>query len=336
MSSRAILITGASRHSLGEATVREYRRRSSEAQIFVINKSSNRDLGSAAHEIIMDLNPLCHSFGLAGFAAELLEKIEPHLAEAGCCGIGCLIQGAAVYDFGPFAGYDASRRSRLMGLNILGTVEVLFAVLAVNKRLGLLSEESLTEIFVGAFQGLQVRTGRQLYASSKAWGIDFCTALVAGNEISRCVYAAPGPIDTPMLHRNHWVKKAGGSEQFFDLVLQRTRHEYESIFLGCEENTLTRVAREQGVDSMGELQEAMGRYRSERANAKVAELGVMSPADCAAALVDTALSDDRGSGVYLIGIERERGPFIRMSTFESLDRNRLFLSVSEELSWPST
>jgi NAD(P)-dependent dehydrogenase (short-subunit alcohol dehydrogenase family) len=335
MANEATLITGASRHSLGEAIVREYLRRRPDIRIVVINKLSNPDLGATVGEIIMDLNPLNHARGLVGFAAELKDKIEYGITEAGCSGIECLVQGAAVYDFGPLTSYDTARRGRLLGLNILGTVEVLFSVCALNDRLRRLSEKSLTQIFVGAFQGLQVRAGRQLYASSKAWAIDFCAALVEGREIPRCLYVAPGPIDTPMLHRNHWVNKASGPEQFFEQVLRGTRAEYESIFLRCEESTLIEVAQGQGGGLVGELQEAMGRYQAERAKAKVAELGVMSAADCAAALVDTGLSPERGSGVYLIGTERGNRPFIKMASFESLDRNSLFLSVAEELRWPS-
>ncbi|MGA7401423.1 MAG: hypothetical protein WBW38_15465, partial [Candidatus Sulfotelmatobacter sp.] len=287
-------------------------------------------------EIVMDLNPLHHPRGFPGFAAELSEKIERCVVEAECRGIQRLVQSAAVYDFGTLTSYDAPRRGRLLGLNILGTSEVLSAVLALNGRLRQLSQESVTQLLVGAFQGLQVRAGRQLYASSKAWGIDFCTALAAGEEIRKCIYAAPGPIDTPMLHRNHWVNKANGPEEFFDLTLRGDREEYESIFLRCEENTLIEVARRRSGNLVGESQEAMARYRTERAKSQVAELGVMSAADCAAALVDIDLSSVSAPGVYLIGKKWGKRAFIKMASFESLDRNQLFWAVAKELQWPST
>jgi hypothetical protein len=76
------------------------------------------------------------------------------------------------------------------------------------------------------------------------------------------------------------------------------------------------------------------KYRTERANAQAGELGVMSAAHCAAALVDTVLSPERSSGVYLIGIEGGIRPFIKTVAFDSLDRNRLFLSLATEVSLP--
>jgi NAD(P)-dependent dehydrogenase (short-subunit alcohol dehydrogenase family) len=334
MAKRAILITGAARYSLGEAIVAEYLRRTAGAQIFVINRSRNPDLNEKVREIILDLNPLHHQRGVVGFADEISEKLQLSVKEAKCCGIGCLIQTAAVYDYGQLSDYDASRRSGLLGLNILGTTEVLFAVLALNARLQLAHENSFSQILIGAFQGLEIREGRQLYASSKAWGIDLCTSLVAGTEIARCIYAAPGPIDTPMLHRNHWVKKAKGSEQFFDAVLRGPRAEYESIFLRCESRTLIKVARRRPATETVKLHETMNVYRVERSNAQLARLGVLSAGSCAAVLVDTELCHERGSGVYLIGTSQNGEPFIKMTTFDALDRNRLFLSLARDLCYP--
>jgi short-subunit dehydrogenase len=184
----AILITGAARYSLGEALVREYLRREENAPILAINRSPNPDLDKAVGEIILDLNPLNHCRGLAGFAAEISQRLEQQIKVAGCRGIGRLIQSAAVYDFGKLSDYDAPRRGRLLGLNILGTTEVLSAVLALNGQLQISNEATFTQILVGAFQGLKVREGRQLYASSKAWGIDLCKSLVAGKEIARCIF----------------------------------------------------------------------------------------------------------------------------------------------------
>jgi hypothetical protein len=62
----------------------------------VIDKSPNPDLGNSVREIIMNLNPLDHASGLSGFAAELSGKIERSVIGAGCCGIECFVQAAAV------------------------------------------------------------------------------------------------------------------------------------------------------------------------------------------------------------------------------------------------
>src|ERR1700676_1509812 len=109
MADRAILITGAARHSLGEAIVSEYLRRRAGTHVLVVNKAPNPDLDTTVGQILLDLNPLNHPHGLVGLAAEISEGLEQMVAQTGCRGIECLVQSAAVYDFGRLSDYGALR-----------------------------------------------------------------------------------------------------------------------------------------------------------------------------------------------------------------------------------
>ena len=333
---RRILVTGAARYSLGEAIVLEYLKQSPNAKLFTINRTANPDLDPRISQIVFDLNPLNHPGGIDEFDNEISELLDQSVQATGARGIDCLVQTAGAYDYGLLTEDDAIRRSRILGLNILGSVEVLSSVLHLNTRYPPSNQVGLTHVFIGAFQGLEVREKRQLYASSKAWAIDFCSSLEAGREVERCIYAAPGPIDTPMLHRNHWVNKAKGSERLFEEILRGPREQYEAVFLRGEASTLIECAQQRGANEVDRIKEAMVLYGMRRSETKVARLGLLSAASCAQVIVDTESCDQRGSGVYLIGNGQNGNPFVKFADFDSLDRYRLFLTVAEDLDgWPS-
>lgn len=306
----------------------KYLEKNSGCPIIAINKTFNRELQETSRfrQLVFDLNPLKHPGEIQGFATELSGKLAHGLHEVGCDAVELLIQTAGVYDYGNFLDYCASRRTALLGLNVLGTAEVLHAVMALNNRRGLPNSKTLIHILVGAFQGLKVRANRSLYASTKAWGLDFCTSLAAGAEVAKCIYAAPVPIDTPMLHKNHWVNKAGGPENFFEAVLNRTRAEYDSIFRACDDSVLREVGRKGFESELESLGAALVRYREERIRAHDSDLGVITAAYCASVLLNIVERSNSESGVYLI---TDKPP--TFAKFDQLNRYNMFLSVAKEL-----
>ena len=333
MQSGAVVVTGVSRHSLGEAVVQRYLARYPGKKLIVISKNTNGDIAAiqGVTPVQFDLNPLNHSAGFYGFSKALQEKIELALQSTCSSGVEQLIHSAGVYDFGALSESDVVDRGELLGLNALGMVEVLSAIMRLNLRQGFCNETGLTFTLVGAFQGLQVRALRALYASSKAMGIDFCASLAAGREVARCVYVAPGPMDTPMLHRNHWVKKAKGSSRFFEAALGASRGEYESVFFECRTEAIAAIAMKHFCDQLQELEATMTRYRQFRAEARENELGILAVSDCATALVDDILSTDCGSGVFLIANGHNARALIMRAKFEDLDRYKLFQTAARSL-----
>jgi short-subunit dehydrogenase len=327
-----VVVTGFARHSLGEAFIRALLKRRSGAHVVGIDRIRNHSLAENVHfhQIEFDLNPLNCKRGLGVFARTLAKRLSDAVVipDEGN-GIKFLVQCAGVYDFGDLLDHDVKRRSRVLGVNVLGMTEVLHGVMAVNRQFCVENDEEFTHILVGSYQGLFARDGRPLYAPSKAFGIDLCTSLVESGEVMKCIYLAPGPIDTPMLHRNHWVTRAGGTEEFFSVTLGGPPKIYRSIFVDGDESILERVARQKFSPELRDLREAMKRYRAVRREAFEEELGVLSPGACASVLTDMLTRRDLVSGVYsLMPNAAGTEAIVKMATFASLNRRLTFESVA--------
>lgn len=334
MSRGCTVVTGVARHSLGEALVRALLSRAAGHQIIGIDRIPNPELDDVPsfRQVIFDLNPLSGPQGLAAFATALEDALAGAVTATGNHGVEYLVQCAGLYDFGTFLDHDVQRRTELLGLNVLGTTEVLHAVMSLNHRVQRRNEKELTHILVGSFQGLFARARRPIYAPSKAYGIDLCASLVEGGEVAKCIYLAAGPIDTPMLHWNHWVRKAGGPEEFFKKALGGPRERYASVFISCDDAALEAAAGEAPPGGLEALRKAMQRYRTKRGAAKAGTLGVLSPESCAGVLVRMLASVEAGSGVYMLGSGAEGTEVVvKMAAFGSLDRRRAFDSAAQRV-----
>jgi short-subunit dehydrogenase len=321
-----VVVTGVARHSLGEAVVQAYLASNQLAHVIGIDQVVNTDLARAQNyqHIIFDLNPLEHVAGLSGFASDLGRQLSRSLETVGPA-VSCLVQCAGAYDFGAFLDHNTERRQRVLGLNVLGITEVLYGVMAQNDRSGLQNSKDLAHILVGSFQGLYARKDRPIYAPSKAYGIDLCTSLTEGHEVARCMYAAVGPMDTPMLHKNHWVRKAGGSEDFFQEVLSGPRSTYRAIFVDGDEAVFETVVVEKAPSRLENMCRAMAEYRRVRSQQFAEEPGVTKPQDVAKALVGLLTSRYSESGVYRITTRSMTGETVmEMADFSSLDRRDIF------------
>jgi len=326
-----VVVTGFARHSLGEAVVRAFLGRGTGAHVIGIDRIQNPELAEYRNflQIEFDLNPLNCKMGLGAFAATLGERLSHAVTTTECGGIEFLIQCAGAYEFGRLLDHDVERRSEVLGVNVLGVTEVLHSVMALNRRLRRKNDKEFTHILVGSYQGLYARDGRPVYAPSKAYGIELCTSLDEGGEVARCIYLAPGPIDTPMLHRNHWVTRVGGNEDFFNEALGGPSKTYKSIFVDCDESILDKIAREKFSPELESLRMAIRKYTAVRREAFREELGVLSPAVCASVLTNMLTCDGLVSGVYGVraeGIGSEAA--VKMATFVSLDRRQTFESLA--------
>jgi hypothetical protein len=280
-------------------------------------------------QIEFDLNPLNCKEGIGAFAATFAKHLSDAVKTTDADGVAFLVQCAGVYEFGQLLDHTAERRSEVLGVNILGVTEVLHGIMALNRRLCRENDKQFTHILVGSYHGLHARKRRPIYAPSKAYGIDLCTSLVEGREVAKCIYLALGPIDTPMLHRNHWVAKAGGKEDFFNEALRGLPETYQSIFVECDESRLERFAREKFSPELENLRMAMRRYIAVRREAFKEEPGVLSTTACASVLTDMLTRHKLLSGVYSLraqgaGSELE----VKRAAFSSLDRRPRFESVA--------
>lgn len=330
-----LLLTGVARHSLGEAFVRYCLPARSDLTVIGVDRAPNLELAALPgfRGVELDLDPTAWPTGAAAVSQQLRHRLAPVLDEVGARGVDCLVQAAGVYDFGPLLEHDVARRNRVLGVNLLGHVEVLHGVMALNLARGVDNPETLTCVEVGSFQGLQPRKRRALYAVSKAAGVDFCAALDAGAEVRRCVYFAPGPIDTRMLHENHWVTKANGPREFLESLADGPAERYRAIFRDCDGARLHEAAEAWGA-GQEEVLHAFERYRAERARALRDEHGVLAPEECARMIAMVALEAKRcPAGVYFASAPRGGRARLERVRFAALNRLRAFRARAKRITW---
>ena len=185
-------------------------------------------------------------------------------------------------------------------MNVCGKIELLHAVLSLNKQVGVDSSATVTFIDVGSLHGLQAAPGRSLYGSSKSMGLDLCLSLQFGQELKRVIYMVPGPIDTHMLHRNYWVSKEHGPVEFFEHVRTAFPDLYAAIFLDCDPSALRVAASRSGVDVV-RVTDVFHRYKDRRAQQCASSDGILQPAELADALVDIMTDESKyPEGAYIL------------------------------------
>lgn len=298
----AIFLSGTAPNSLGSSLLGGLRKRYSESPIVAFDNQTNpilNELGKA-RLIELDLNPLNPNNSYERLAHDLHSGILRTQTELGFPGVGIAILAAGVYDSGPLVETSIEARKRLVGGNVCGKIELLNSVLSVNHMLKFNSSKELTIVDVGSLHGLAATGGRSIYAATKAFGLNLCLSLLRGLEVNRLIYLAPGPIDTHMLHRNHWVSKENGSPEFFDYVRTREANLYEDVFIRCDDAAFADVTSSSQMDNIG-LAEVFARYKKRRAEQFNDGVGILRATDVADRIVEV-LADNKSysDGVYIL------------------------------------
>ena len=328
-----LFVTGIALHSLGERFLSIYLEHEPTAKVI----GADLDPTPLSHPRLatfsFDLNPLTCNSGYEGFATALRVALSGGLDRMRERSINCVVQSTGVYDFGRFLEHGVARRVRTLGVNLLGHIETLHAVMSLNAACGFDNSAILTSIDIGSFQGLYARAERPVYAPSKAAGIDFAGALFEGKEVARSLYFAPASIDTHMLHFNHWVKKAGGSEKLFSNVRGGDRHQYDAIFMRCDQRVLRNVAAACGLDP-AEAEQTMLKYAEARKGAFAGSLGVLRVDTCARMLTALVRNPDHyPSGVYLAFAPYGAAPRLTEAGFRELSRLKLIEAIGRSEEW---
>lgn len=99
---------------------------------------------------------------------------------------------------------------------------------------------------------------------------------VNGSEVRRTVHLAPGPVDTPMLHWNHWVLKEHGDPGFPTLVKDRCPSLYRAVFREGDWTALAAAQWELRLEDET-ARDVFGRYLHRRAVLAQTEEGITSP-----------------------------------------------------------
>ena len=297
----AILLSGTARNSLGASLLGKLRSSYRESPIVAIDKQPNTilDKHGKTRLIELDLNPLNTKNSYEGLASQLHSTILQSQVELGFSGVGTAILAAGVYESGTLVELSLEERKRLVGSNVCGKIELLHSVLCVNQLLKFNSSEELTIVDVGSLHGLAASGGRSVYAATKAFGLDLCLSLRRGQEVKRVIYIAPGPIDTHMLHRNHWISKENGSPEFFEYVRAQEGSLYEDVFVRCDDSAFADATSSRQKNNVG-LAEVFARYKRRRVEQFNDGEGVLRASDVAHRIVEI-LADEKSysDGVYI-------------------------------------
>ena len=292
------VVAGARSFSLGAALADKL---ASEARDSVILTVDSEPAPSSHPNIVarkFDLNPLQHPNGFEGWSAELYGLVRSvHKSVENPPPVQAVFLGVARYDVSEYVSSTAADRAQILGSNILGKFEILHAVMRLNFDLGFDNATVLGVFDIGSLHGLLHTANRSLYVSTKAASLALCRVLVNGSEVRNAVHIAPGRIDTPMLHWNHWVLKENGDRGFPDLVRQHLPSLYDSVFRDGDANALASALSQLGLEE-AENQAVLGRYNDRRKMNLQTEEGIISPESLASYLASLMLdAGDRESGI---------------------------------------
>ena len=295
----SILVSGTARtHSAH--IVRHLSERTNDTWVLAVDREYNPEFEGLRNvvSIQVDLNPFTNPRGLAGVERELLQSIQYAQGRCRFVGIGGCVLSVGAYGFGALVDFELREQQRLVGLNICGHLEVIYSALRVNQKLGYASSKHLKVVEMGSVHALRNSPGRSLYAATKAMSLDLCISLSLGHEVSRVFYIAPGPIDTAMLHRNHWVSKERGPVEFFEALQAGDSQSYGDIFMRCDLEAVARATA--GRADAQAVKDTMARYVARRKRQMNHEDGILAPADLAALVTDTICGESEIDCAYSI------------------------------------
>lgn len=320
----AVLIAGAAPHSIGEAF----------ADIFLSDTNSPL--------IILDIrnNPAFKhhrncvqiKFDLYPFHGELRSfhhKLNKELVRATTTlktpVISAIILFAGLYDRGPLTKSAAMKRATILGVNLIGRVELVASVLSFNDAAGF-ARNHFTLIDIGSKHGLATSPDRALYCTSKSASLDFCASLLRGHEIGRALHICPGQVDSQMLHKNHWVK-AGGKENDFVKFSKLEQNTYCGLLKECELRFFESVYPTSKLNA--KALSIFQSYSRLRRNAFKRSDGVHSTSDCAQKVFNLMTNNKMKSGVYLLEKNKKRA--ITFASFQDVNRLQLLRKRGKSL-----
>jgi NAD(P)-dependent dehydrogenase (short-subunit alcohol dehydrogenase family) len=305
--SSVFVVTGARQFSLGAELIDRLAKLAPLSTILAIDIEP---LPPPAENVLVrrfNLNPFDDQRGFEAWSVELHEMFHSLVLTGGSRPVRGLFLGAAKYQVGRYECSTADERAAVLGCNVAGKWEVLHAAMRLNADLGFDNGQELDIFDVGSLHGVRHSSHRALYNPSKAAGLELCRVLLNGSEVRRAVHLAPGPVDTPMLHWNHWVLKEHGDPEFLTLVKDRCPSLYRSIFRDGDWAALAAAQHELELEHET-VQNVFGRYVRRRAALAQTEEGITSPEVFAEYIANQMLGARTGeSGI--VEISSPRGQF---------------------------
>jgi NAD(P)-dependent dehydrogenase (short-subunit alcohol dehydrogenase family) len=302
------VVAGARAFSIGHAISEELASARPESAVLTIDVEPVQSSFPNIVNRQFDLNPLLHEAGFHQWSIELQQLLRLENLGLPRIPVKAVFLTLAKYNFGDFQEMSLQERSDMLGCNVLGKFEMLHAVMLHNRAQKFSNCEELDVVDFGSLHATDRTPHRALYNSTKAAGSMLCEVLAAGQEVRRALHVAPGRVDTPMLHWNHWFLKEDGWSEFPDLVRNGAPSLYQSIFCGCDRAALDRAVRLLNLDPT-RISGTFERYARRRKMAEEAADGITSPKVLAKYLVGELLSD-RGLCSGTLSVTSPQGQMI--------------------------
>jgi NAD(P)-dependent dehydrogenase (short-subunit alcohol dehydrogenase family) len=293
------VVAGVRPFSLGDAIVSELRRRAVRSTILVVDIEPAAPVdGANIISKVFDLNPLRHPSGFEGWSGELdvlLRGMMPHGATP--LPIRAVLLCVAKYDVDRYEDTNTQHRADMLGVNLLAKCELVHAAMRINADSGFKNAEFLDLVDFGSLHTVRQTPRRALYNTTKTATLALCELLSQGAEVRRAFHIAPGCIDTPMLHLNHWTLKEKGDPRFPELVRRERPSLYAAIFREGNDEAFHAALQDLRFTD-AELPTVFERYRSRRSAVAETEEGIILPEELASYTTSLILEKNTfGSGI---------------------------------------
>jgi NAD(P)-dependent dehydrogenase (short-subunit alcohol dehydrogenase family) len=287
--SAAFVLAGARPFSLGDAIANELAVRAPEATILAVDIEAPAVHHANITAKVFDLNPLRHACGFLGWNAEL-DAILVGMMPVGAppIPIRALFLNIAKYDVSRFEDTSAQDRADMLGINFLAKCELINAVMRINSRFGFDSSRILDIIDFGSLHTIRKAPRRALYNTAKTATLALCELLSKGAEVKRAFHIAPGCLDTPMLHTNHWTLKEHGDQRFPELVRRELPSLYTAVFRDTNSESFYAAIHALGFIG-SELPIVFDRYCGRRKAVAGSQEGIILPEELASYIIGLTL-----------------------------------------------
>lgn len=298
---------------MGAALVEELALAAPNSSVVAIDIEPATSSFSSVISLKFDLNPLNYVGGFHVWSRELHALLES-MTEGSTTQVPVpgVFLGVARYHVGRYELSSTTDRANILGPNILGKWEVLHAVMRVNAIRGFDNAEVLGIFDVGSLHSLRHTSHRALYNPTKAASLAMCKVLSSGSEVRRAIHLAPGCVDTPMLHWNHWFLKEQGDPELPDLVRRKLPLLYRSIFREGDVQALANALSELGIEDPS-ISIIFDRYLNRRKMVAETEEGLTSPESLAQYIASIMLQESSDeSGIVEVTSPRGSLRFLRI------------------------
>lgn len=305
MTSRRIaLVCGAAPGSVGEALCERFRHTGAVDFVLYLDRTENPNLATAGITFAACDFSARSASDPESVSRNICNAILSLAQENGKAVVSHLFFCSGIYANSTIGDWDIVTTTNIISINLVGLFLTLHGIHQAHASQHAARATSHVAVyFMGSEHAVSASAGRAAYCAAKTGAVGALLSLRRSCCIGSAVWIAVGPIDTPMLHRNQWVIKARGSEQYYEFVTRQTGVDYNYVFRDCDQGIAHRLAAEGGFAALP-IKEALDRYIAVRQELFAQECGVHSANEVALSICEHTC-------------QHESGDLLRISCFSS-------------------